>query len=308
MTSPSDPREEPVRLLDLDAGLEPEMSADAYGLLAAGRDCDPSDEEVESLTAKLAPLVTPVAAAAAVTVVTGIALTEAAKGGTSLAAWIKSLLVSKWIVTSTIVAGTTATAVAVTQIELDEPNASDTPTAVQIAAPARPKAAIRAELAPAVEPLPSEVVAEPVAVVVPQLEQDRVFRRAPSKSALRTPSTTPLAPEAGLRAPTAPPPTAAFPAVIPAVPDGPDVRGEGELLSRAFAALQGGDAAGALRLTREHQALTGTALSQERERIAIEALVQLGQRSAAQARAVVFAQRFPNSTYLPRIQALFRDD
>ena len=103
------------------------------------------------------------------------------------------------------------------------------------------------------------------------------------------------------------PPTAAFP-TLQAEEAGRSARDEAELLSRAFAALQAGDAAGALALTREHQALTDAALSQERERIAIEALLQLGQRSAAKARATVFAQRFPNSTYLPRIQAFFHDD
>lgn len=304
MTSPSDTQCEPVRLLDLDS----DLSADALGLLEAGRDCGPSEDEVESLAAKLAPLVAPAAAAAAATVVTGIALTEAAKGGTSFAAWLKAALLSKWIVTSTVVAGTAATAVAVTQIELAE---TEGPAPTHVASAAKTKDAARRPAATELAEAASLAVAEPesatelalndaAAAPVVASRPQRAVRSAPSAPAALPPQEAPDAP-----APSADqaPPMAAFPAVAAAPAEPPN---EAELLSRAFTALQSGDAAGALRLTREHQSLTGTALSQERERIAIEALVQLGQRSAAKTRADAFARRFPKSTYLPRIEALFQ--
>ena len=55
---------------------------------------------------------------------------------------------------------------------------------------------------------------------------------------------------------------------------------EAELLMRAHAALQRGDAAQALSLVAEHEALPGAKLGQERERIAIEALLCAGAVSA----------------------------
>ncbi len=307
MTSPSDTQGEPLRLLDLDS----DLSADGLGLLEAGRDCGPSDDDVESLSAKLAPLVAPAAAAAAATVVTGIALTEAAKGGTTIAAWFKAVLLSKWLVTSTVVAGTAATAVAVTQIELAE---TEAPAAIHVAGSAKTQGAVNRAAATEVE-APPLAVAEPEPALEPALEPELndvaaapVAAAPPQRAVPSAPSASAMLPlrdklEAPARSAVQAPPTAAFPTVAAPLPEPPN---EGELLSRAFAALQGGDPAGALRLTREHQSLTGTALSQERERIAIEALVQLGQRSAAKTRAEAFARRFPKSTYLPRIEALFQ--
>jgi hypothetical protein len=327
MTTPSEISEEPVRLLDMGGGLsgalgkgtDGQASPDTLAMLEAARDCDPSDEEVASLSSKLAPLMAPVAAS----VVTGIALTEAAKGGTSIAAWLKSLLISKWIVTGTVVAGTTVTAVAVTQLD-PEPEATviQEPALAISAGPRHasttPAVAIAEPDAPDAPDAPLEIdavagAAHPVAVLAAPSETNTPEPRGatPSRTApqARATSSDPagsalLSPEP-TRAPSSAPPTAAFPSVAAPPPAEMD---EGELLSQAFAALQAGDGAVALALTREHRALTGTALSQERERIAIEALVQLGQRSTAKARAEAFARRFPNSTYLLRINALFRSD
>jgi hypothetical protein len=77
---------------------------------------------------------------------------------------------------------------------------------------------------------------------------------------------------------------------------------EAQLLARAQAALAS-DPRRALTLTREHQTLFPRgALTQEREVIAIEALRRLGQSGAADQRAQSFRKQNPGSAHLPRIE------
>jgi hypothetical protein len=83
----------------------------------------------------------------------------------------------------------------------------------------------------------------------------------------------------------------------PAAPD------EAQLLRSARAALPSTPAR-ALELTVEHERLYRSGmLVQEREAIAIEALMRLGRRSEATARADRFLARFPASPYRARIES-----
>lgn len=85
----------------------------------------------------------------------------------------------------------------------------------------------------------------------------------------------------------------------------PKNRQETELLALAQKALAEGRAAQALELTRQHRAIPGALLVQERERLAIEALVRLGRTAQARDRAARFRAAYPKSGYLPRIESLF---
>ena len=80
------------------------------------------------------------------------------------------------------------------------------------------------------------------------------------------------------------------------------------LVDAADTELRAGKPESALAAVREHERRCPTgALVQERERIAIEALVQLGRIDQARGRARAFEQRFPSSPHVGRIrQALER--
>jgi hypothetical protein len=66
------------------------------------------------------------------------------------------------------------------------------------------------------------------------------------------------------------------------------------------------DASEALLLTERHRlSFPKGKFEQEREAIAIEALLRLGQKAQAEGRATTFYSRFPNSTYQHRIRVLF---
>jgi hypothetical protein len=83
-----------------------------------------------------------------------------------------------------------------------------------------------------------------------------------------------------------------------------DVGTEVQLLQRAQSAL-GADPGAALALTVEHaRRFPGGSLGQERELIAVTALVALGRRPEAQARAASLLERFPGSAYRGRLESL----
>lgn len=79
---------------------------------------------------------------------------------------------------------------------------------------------------------------------------------------------------------------------------------EAELIDRAETLLRTGHAKGALEVTRLHAACNATILDQERERIAIEALVLLGRDQEATTRARAFEVSHPSSPHLRRIRQL----
>src|SRR6185437_12473589 len=124
-----------------------------------------------------------------------------------------------------------------------------------------------------------------------------------------------IASAAAAAAPGAPPPAppasaeGAPAAVAPSSGEGyvagaPVPETEIELLQRAQGALAASPAQ-ALALTREHTArFPGGAFSQEREVVAIQALLRLGQREEARARGARFVATYPGSGYRRRIEAL----
>ena len=76
------------------------------------------------------------------------------------------------------------------------------------------------------------------------------------------------------------------------------------LLNRAHRALPS-DPAGALALAEEHaRRFPGSSLDQERELIAITALVELGRMAAARRKADQFTRQYPASAYVGRIHTL----
>jgi hypothetical protein len=135
-----------------------------------------------------------------------------------------------------------------------------------------------------------------------------------------------IPPEPQVTVPAAP----AAPAALPSVRPNPDVRELGSatpaaqaarstpaspvlaaseselsLLKRARQAAQA-EPAKALTLTAEHARLFRTgALEQEREMIAIDALLRLGQRAEAAQRAKRFQAQYPGSAHARRLSTLF---
>jgi hypothetical protein len=90
----------------------------------------------------------------------------------------------------------------------------------------------------------------------------------------------------------------------PSVPSNVPSAAELGLLDEALVALQS-DPARALALTAEHRVrFRAGALVQEREVIAIEALVRLHRTAAARARIDDFLRSFPSSAHRVRINAL----
>ncbi len=80
---------------------------------------------------------------------------------------------------------------------------------------------------------------------------------------------------------------------------------EPELLDRAHDALLHADPEGALALTRQHaRAYPQGVLTQEREMIAIEALLALKRRDEAKARAAAFRAAYPGSSHIARLDAM----
>jgi hypothetical protein len=137
---------------------------------------------------------------------------------------------------------------------------------------------------------------------------------APPADTAPSAAAAPEAPSVPVAAPSGP--ASALPRAEPPPPEAPQTRpgpapsaaGEGapeiELLDRAHAALAA-DPARALAIVAEHERRfpRGT-LGQEREVIAVGALVALGRVSEARARAARFVELFPRSAYRRRIEAL----
>jgi hypothetical protein len=94
-------------------------------------------------------------------------------------------------------------------------------------------------------------------------------------------------------------------AVAPAPSASAAEESEISMLDRAHTALRSGRAAEALAITRQHaRAYPRGALSQEREVIAVEALMASGRRAEAESRGTAFIRRFPNSSYARRLRTV----
>lgn len=115
---------------------------------------------------------------------------------------------------------------------------------------------------------------------------------APEPPAVPPPSPSQAPAPAQPSAPRAPVPVASSPP-------------ESALLADAQRALVGGEPARALALVDAHaRAYPGGSLVQEREMLAIQALVAQGRRADAAARAAAFRRAYPGSTHLARLDAL----
>jgi hypothetical protein len=136
-------------------------------------------------------------------------------------------------------------------------------------------------------PAPSPVAAAPEVPVVANAVQP-------------TPIESAAAPVPSALAPPPKPSSASASSSGPVVDDGSEVM----MLDQARAAL-GADPSRALALTIEHaRRFPRGMLAQEREFIAINALVNMGRQSEARARAESFAAHFPGSVHRGRIADL----
>lgn len=99
-------------------------------------------------------------------------------------------------------------------------------------------------------------------------------------------------------------PVAKAPKPVAAPPDKTTLKDEQVLLDTARSALLNRRAEGALEALQQHERrFPAGALTEEREALAIQALVMSGQLDAAQARAAKFKARFPTSIFGPAIDA-----
>ena len=147
-------------------------------------------------------------------------------------------------------------------------------------------------LAPASVEAPREVLTPPSAFVPPAAS-------ATSTAKVVSIDDLPLAP------PTASAVTAPTASGTSAKPGPVDSREEVQLLSDAQKTLRS-DPATTLRVCNEHaKKFPGGALAQERDSLAIEALVSLGRKPEARARLARFREAYPGSGHLRKLDALF---
>ncbi len=140
------------------------------------------------------------------------------------------------------------------------------------------------------------------------------------RPAAHTPKPVPLAtseapaaiPSAVLEAPSSEPTATPTPHRKPApkteeAPNPPTPQEEIELLQRAQDALTSRPLETLALCKRHEQRFSNGLLVQEREVVAVEALVKLGRRDEARARADRFKNSFPTSTHTRRLDALLAD-
>jgi hypothetical protein len=124
------------------------------------------------------------------------------------------------------------------------------------------------------------------------------------------PTVLPLVVVASTRTPARPPNAATETAGISAPPSAsapvPSAESEIALLQAAQAALHGNPTSALVLADRHATRFPTGALAQEREVIAIEALVAMNRPEEASERGARFARDFPDSAHRPRIEALLR--
>lgn len=256
---------EPVRLLEEDS----EASAELRELLGAASLDEPSAEQLASLAGKLGPLLeAPVETAPETPAQRPSEVGGAAPVGTGLKTKVLTGLAMAVLAGGSFQAGRV----------FERERATERPETVAVA----PAPAPSPEPAPAPEPARADATSSRVP-------------EEPSEKPAPKPSTAPAPRVPRARAPDAP--------VAPAEAETMDE--ELSLLESAYEALRKGDAAGALAEAERHAArFPSGALAQEREVLAIDALVRLGRRAEAEARAAGFRARYPTSTHGVRIQGL----
>jgi hypothetical protein len=128
---------------------------------------------------------------------------------------------------------------------------------------------------------------------------------APAETAVAPAGPSAYAPQA-TRAPAAPEPSAsaASPSPSPSAKPADSLAAERALLDPARTALGRGDGTSALDAVRKHEAQFASGkLAEEREAIAVQALVVLRRSEEARARAARFQQRYPGSVLAPSVAA-----
>ncbi len=157
-----------------------------------------------------------------------------------------------------------------------------------------------------------------VGTQLPRASQPPSVRVVVPAPAPQPPPPAPVAQDAHV--PTAPslpsPPTRAAPArdasvVRPQLPPAPDPAGdlaaETALLDRAHAALARGDAARALEAADAHaRAFPRGQLAENRESVAVQALVHLGRNTEARARGATFRRRWPRGMLREQVDNALR--
>ena len=182
--------------------------------------------------------------------------------------------------------------------EAPPPAPRDAPAAI-LAAPAKAGAPESARLADPITATPTAAARALPPPALPASPSAEPAARPADPSLLSAP--TPLTPTAGAAPDLAPgSPQSTLTALSPTE----DSETEIQLLQRAQDAL-GSAPARALDLVSRHAArFPGSVLGQEREVLAVDALVRLGRHGEARARAAAFAARFPTSAHLRRLEAL----
>jgi hypothetical protein len=281
------PIEEPVRWLDPRS----EATDDVRALLSRARDSlGPTDEEMTRLGAFVAGAGAGVGAGAGAGAGAGHLVTKAAV--LKLAAILAIAGVGGGVGYS-VLRGTSKERRAMTAVVSATSSAAATGTTVAVAEPTP-------DVAPE-ETAPPAASAAPVAILYPRAAPPASVGRAPPTAtatgtappAATAAATVPTAVPAGVGADNPPPVAAPSP-------------GESELalLDRARSRVSR-DPASAMRALDEHRArFPGGVFAQEREVLAIEALVRLGRRPDAKARADAFARDFPTSAHRRRIAVL----
>ncbi|WP_224247868.1 hypothetical protein [Hyalangium gracile] len=285
---------DPPRLLDPDS----EASSSLRELLESARADEPTPAELASLAGKLGPLFTPPGGAPPSTPSpgSGSAPVPSTSGGAVSAA--AGGLKAKVILGVAAVALAGASFQAGRLVERESGSAQR--ASVSERAVEAPAASRLAE-APAPVQLP-----EPARVSSPEVSREAPPAPGPSRTG--APAAVP-SPKVGSRpagsAQRREPAEAPAPSTPSAVPGAASVDEELLELEPAWGALRQGNAAAALSRAESHAArFPSGALSQEREVIAIDALVRLGRRAEAEARAEAFRARYPTSTHQVRIQGL----
>jgi hypothetical protein len=190
---------------------------------------------------------------------------------------------------------------------LHEATAPAPAPAVQASSATAAAAAPCATAAQLLPPPPKEAPAPPAEIPAKPPASSRsapASTAAPATPVATAPSSAPPAPE---------PATAYVPGAVagpasPAAPPAPAGESELALLDRARSRVAA-DPSEAIRALEEHRARYphGT-FAQEREVLAIEALVRLGRRGEAQARADAFARDYPASAHRRRIAVLLGEE
>lgn len=270
------------------------LDADLKSVVSSARIDEPTAEQLKRLSLKMAPLL---AAGAAGAIAGTSASATAATSGTAASGTAAA--------TATTATATSATVGAVG-------TAAATATKVTVLSGLATKLIIGAVGATVVvggayqwreqanrPPPPPVDVAAPPAARAPAVQQPI----APVEPAPAVPSAAEVEPSAPV-VPTAP---AAAPLAVAAPTKAPGANPEAEvqLLEEAMASLTKGETDSTLRLLERHaRDYPDGLLVQEREVLAIEALMKAGRQVQARSRAERFRTRFPGSTHLLKVEAL----